>query len=156
MLENIVRFFLEMHFHYTEQFVTALVPMTATVICHGAGMHLVRRYFRRFGSSPNIRSASRTMRTLIVVVIVTIMLATHYLEIIIWAWFYLLTSMIQDVRAAMSFSVETYTTLGATNISLPTRWQGLEGFEALTAMLMFGWSTAMLVAVIQKFQNIES
>jgi len=96
------------------------------------------------------------MRTLIVVVIVTIMLATHYLEIIIWAWFYLLTSMIQDVRAAMSFSVETYTTLGATNISLPTRWQGLEGFEALTAMLMFGWSTAMLVAVIQKFQNIES
>ncbi|HYA19233.1 MAG TPA: hypothetical protein VEG25_01105 [Burkholderiales bacterium] len=155
MLETITEIFANLHHQYTEQFVTALIPMILTVICHGWGMAIVRNYFRRFGPSIT-HSLSRTMRMLVVVVIVTIMLTTHYLEIIIWASFYFATDMIQTVRAAMSFSVQTYTTLGATNVILPVRWQGLEGFEALTAMLMFGWSTAMLVAVVQKLGAIES
>jgi len=155
MLETIAKIFADLHYQYTEHFLTALIPMILTVICHGSGMAIVRNYFKRFGLS-STSSPSRTMRMLVVVVIVTIMLATHYFEIIIWAWFYFATDMIQNVRAAMSFSVQTYTTLGATNVTLPARWQGLEGFEALTAMLMFGWSTAMLVTVVQKLGAIES
>jgi len=151
MLETIARFISELHFQYTEQFLTALIPMTLTVICHGFGMGLVRSYFKRFGASASMRSARRTI---LLVVIVAIMLATHYFEITIWAWFYFATDMIQNFKTAMYFSVETYTTLGASNITLPGRWQGLEGFEALTAMLMFGWSTAMLVAVVQKVHSI--
>ena len=84
------------------------------------------------------------------------MLTTHYFEIVIWAWFYYLTDMIQNFKAAMYFSVQSYTTLGASNITLPGRWQGLGGFEALTAMLMFGWSTAMLVAVVNKVHSIDN
>ena len=152
MLETIARFFSELHFQYTEQFLTALLPMTFTVICHGFGMGLVRSYFKRFGSSAGLRSVHRTTH---LVVIVAIMLATHYLEITIWAWFYFATDMIQNIKVAMYFSVESYTTLGASNITLPGRWQGLEGFEALTAMLMFGWSTAMLVAVVHKVHSID-
>ena len=153
MLETIARFFSELHFQYTEQFLTALLPMTFTVICHGFGMGLVRSYFKRFGSSVVLRSMHRTT---LLVVIVAIMLATHYFEITIWAWFYFATDMIQNFRAAMYFSVNSYTTLGASNITLPGRWQGLGGFEALTAMLMFGWSTAMLVAVVNKVHSIDS
>ncbi|MGH8710261.1 MAG: ion channel [Burkholderiales bacterium] len=153
MLEAIARFFAEVHFQYTEQFLTALLPMTLTVICHGFGMGLVRSYFKRFGSSASLRSVHRTT---LLVVIVAIMLATHYIEITIWAWFYFATDMIQNFKTAMYFSVESYTTLGASNITLPERWQGLEGFEALTAMLMFGWSTAMLVAVVHKVHSIEN
>ena len=153
MLEAIARVFAELHFHYTEQFLTALLPMTFTVICHGTGMNLVRSYFKRFGSSASLRSMRRTI---LLVVIVAIMLATHYFEITIWALFYFATDMIQNFKAAMYFSVESYTTLGASNITLPGRWQGLEGFEALTAMLMFGWSTAMLVAVVHKVHSIDN
>ncbi len=153
MLESIVRFFSGLHFQYTEQFLTALVPMSLTVICHGFGMSLVRSYFKRFGASASLRSARRTI---LLVVIVAIMLATHYLEITIWAWFYFATDMIQNFKAAMYFSVQSYTTIGASNITLPGRWQGLGGFEALTAMLMFGWSTAMLVAVVNKVHSIDS
>ena len=152
MLETIARVFAELHYQYSEQFLTALLPMTFTVICHGAGMNLVRSYFKRFGSSADLRSVHRTT---LLVIIVAIMLATHYFEIVIWAWFYFATDMIQNFRTAMYFSVESYTTLGASNITLPGRWQGLEGFEALTAMLMFGWSTAMLVAVVHKVHSID-
>ena len=153
MLETIARFFSELHFQYTEQFLTALLPMTFTVICHGFGMGLVRSYFKRFGSSAGLRSVHRTT---LLVVIVAIMLATHYFEIVIWAWFYFATDMIQNIKTAMYFSVESYTTLGASNITLPGRWQGLEGFEALTAMLMFGWSTATLAAVALKLHSIDN
>ena len=152
MLETIARFFAELHFQYTEQFLMALIPMSLTVICHGFGMGIVRGYFKRFGTSASIRSMPRTT---LLVVIVAIMLTTHYSEIIIWAWFYFLTDMIQNFKTAMYFSVESYTTLGASNITLPGRWQGLEGFEALTAMLMFGWSTAILVAVVNKVHSID-
>ena len=153
MLETIAKVFAEVHFQYTEQFLTALVPMSLTVICHGFGMSLVRSYFKRFGTSARLRSARRTI---LLVVIVAIMLTTHYFEIIIWADFYYLTDMIQNIKTAMYFSVQSYTTLGASNITLPGRWQGLEGFEALTAMLMFGWSTAILVAVVHKVHSIDN
>jgi len=153
MLETIARLFSELHFQYTEQFLTALIPMSLTVICHGFGMGLVRSYFKRFGASVSIRSARHTI---LLVVIVAIMLATHYFEITIWALFYFATDMIQNFKTAMYFSVENYTTLGASNITLSGRWQGFGGFEALTAMLMFGWSTAMLVAVVQKLHSIDN
>ena len=153
MLETIARIFAELHYQYSEQFLTALLPMTFTVICHGFGMGLVRSYFKRFGSSAGLGSVHRTT---LLVVIVAIMLATHYFEITIWALFYFATDMIQNFKAAMYLSVQSYTTLGASNITLPGRWQGLEGFEALTAMLMFGWSTAMLVAVVHKVHSIDN
>ncbi|MGH8753752.1 MAG: hypothetical protein ACREUJ_07760, partial [Burkholderiales bacterium] len=60
MLEAIARVFAEVQFQYTEQFLTALLPMTFTVICHGFGMGLVRSYFKRFGSSAGLRSVHRT------------------------------------------------------------------------------------------------
>ena len=56
----------------------------------------------------------------------------------------------------MYFSVNAYTTLGASNITLPGRWQGLGGFESMTAMLMFGWSTAMLAAIVQKIHTLDT
>ena len=34
-------------------------------------------------------------------------------------------------------------------------WVGFGGFEAMTGMLMFGWSTAVLAAVVQKIHAIE-
>ncbi len=152
MLETIARVLAELHYQYTEQFLAALVPTSLTVICHGTGMNLVRRYFRRFGSSITPRSVPRTV---FLIGIVAIMLVTHYAEIVLWAWFYFWTDMLQDFRVAMLYSVNNYTTVGASDVLLPGRWRGFGGFEALIAILMFGWSTAMLVTVVQKFHNID-
>ena len=48
----------------------------------------------------------------------------------------------------MNFSINAYTTLGASNVHMPLRWQGIDGLEAMTAMLMFGWSTGLMVTAI--------
>lgn len=142
----------EIHFQYTEQFLTALLPMAVTVILHGYGMKLVGLCFRRFGARRGPRAGPHIM---VVVAIVAIMLATHYVEVSSWAVFYYLTDMLPNFKNAMNFSINAYTTLGASNITLHGRWQGLDGFEAMTAMLMFGWSTAVLAAVVQRMQSLD-
>jgi len=92
----------------------------------------------------------------VVIVIVAIMLAAHFAEVVVWAAFYFITDMLPDLASAMFFSINSYTTLGASNITLAGRWKGLDGFEAMTAMLMFGWSTAVLAAVVQKMHSIDA
>jgi len=155
MLETIMQMFRELHFQYLEQFLTALLPMALTVIIHGQGMGLASRYFKRFGRRP--AGSKRTgPHVIVLIMIVAIMLATHFVEISAWAWFYFFTGMLTDIKSAMSYSVNSYTTLGATNIELPGRWQGLGGFEAIAGMLMFGWSTAVLAVVVQKTHSIEA
>ena len=42
----------------------------------------------------------------------------------------------------------TYTTVGYGDVVLPTQWHLLAGLEGLTGILMAGWSTAFLIAVV--------
>ena len=154
MLETIAQVFAQLHFQYTEQFLSALLPVSLTVVIHGQGMGLAGRYFKRFAPAADGKTRAGT-RTIVLIAIVGIMLAAHFIEVTAWAIFYFLTGMLQDFREAMLYSVNAYTTLGASNIELPGRWKGLGGFEAMTAMLMFGWSTAVLAAVVQKTHSID-
>jgi len=155
MLEAIAQPFWDLHFQYTEQFLVALLPMALTVVIHGQGMGLAGRYFKRQGRRASAGSRAGP-HVLVLISIVAIMIAAHFLEVGIWAIFYLVTGMLSDFRTAMFYSVESYTTLGASNLELPGRWQGLGGLEAMTGMLMFGWSTAILVAVVQKVHSIDA
>jgi hypothetical protein len=52
---------------------------------------------------------------------------------------------------AVYFSVVTFTTLGYGDITLADhQWRLLSGAEALNGVLLVGWSTALLFAVVQR------
>jgi len=155
MLDTIAQLFRALHFQYLEQFLAALLPMALTVVIHGQGMGLASRYFKRFGR-PAAGSSRTGSHVIVLIMIVAIMLATHFVEVFAWALFYLFAGMLTDFNSAMIYSVNFYTTLGATSIVLPGRWHGFGGFEAIAGMLMFGWSTAVLAVVVQKTHNIEA
>jgi len=153
-LLNTARIFGVLDFEYISQFLAAMPPMIVTVFLHGQGMRLASGCYRRFGP----RAAGGTPRgphVVLLIAIVAIMLATHFAEVMAWAIFYFETGMMADVKAAAYFSVNSYTTLGASNLTLEGRWKGLDGFEAMTAMLMFGWSTAMLATILQKSISLD-
>jgi uncharacterized membrane-anchored protein len=145
----------DVDFRYLEQLVVALVLTSVTVVVHGLGMNLVRRYFRRSWSLTETRPDPGSHR-LMMIGIVAIMIVTHSVEILIWALFYTLRGLVPHWLSAVYFSIASYTTLGESGITLPGHWQGLGGFEAMAAMLMFGWSTAMLAAVILKVQSLDT
>ena len=145
----------DLHFRYAEQFPIALLLTSVTVVIHGLGMSWVRWYFRR-SWSPALAHPRPGSHLMVMIGIVGIMMVTHFAEAAIWGAYFLLSGMIPDPALAIYFSIASYTTLGANGITLPGHWQGLGGFEAMAAMLMFGWSTAVLAAVVLKVQSLET
>jgi len=141
-------------FRYAEQFIVALALTTITVFTHSFGMNWVRSYFRRVHSLAKVRGPSRRHQ-LLMVGIVGIMMGTHFIEVNIWALFYWLRGVVPDRLSAIYFSVASYTTIGANGITLADHWRGIDGFEAMAAMLMFGWSTAVLAAVVVKLHSLD-
>jgi voltage-gated potassium channel len=138
-------------FQYGEIFLISLVLTSATVITHCFGMNWVRLFFKRFWS----RSSSSRSKHLVMIGIVGIMMSIHCIEVVIWAGFYYLRGLIPSWLPATHFSIASYTTLGNSNIILPPNWLGLGSFEAMNAMLMFGWSTAILAAVVIKLHSLD-
>ncbi len=77
-------------------------------------------------------------------------LAAHLVEIAAWAVLFALCGQFTDFAAAFYHSAENYTTLGYGDVVMSASWRLLGPLEAADGMLMFGVSTAMLFAVIQR------
>src|ERR1700729_2932684 len=76
-------------------------------------------------------------------------LAGHLGEIALWAFVLDLSGAVADISAAIYSSAGSYTTSGS-GIVLPPQWKLVGPFEALVGMLMFGVSTALIFAVVQR------
>jgi hypothetical protein len=78
------------------------------------------------------------------------MVLLHLFEIAVWAVFYVWVGAMGDMTSAVYFSCVTYTTTGYGDLVLPQEWRLLGGIEALTGILMAGWSTGFFVAVVNR------
>jgi hypothetical protein len=81
------------------------------------------------------------------VLLVTIL---HAIEVEIWAFTYLLLGALPDHNTAMLYSLSSMTTYGHAALFLEAHWQLMGALEALNGVLLFGLTTAFLVAIIQK------
>jgi hypothetical protein len=82
--------------------------------------------------------------------VVLLMFFIIVLEIAVWAAAYLLVGAIVGVEKALYFSTVTFTTLGYGDILLSEKWRLLAAFEAVTGIIMFGLTTALLIAAVQR------
>ena len=126
--------------------------MMVTVALHGQGMTLARWVFNSLTDDQQ-GAKRKPSPTLVMIAVVTVMLAAHSLEIVAWAIFFVMTDILPRPDAAMIFSINSYTSLGASGIVLEGRWRGIAGIETMVAMLMFGWSTAVLANAGEKLNR---
>ena len=77
----------------------------------------------------------------------------HLIEITIWAFFYAWGHGMPDLPSALYFSAVTYTTTGYGDLVLPNEWRLVGGVEALTGILMCGWSAAFFFAVVNRMNE---
>lgn len=77
-------------------------------------------------------------------------LLTHLAEILVWAGFYVAKGVFPDIATATYFSIVTYTTVGYGDLVATTEWRILAGAEALTGILMCGWSAAFFFSVVSQ------
>jgi hypothetical protein len=74
----------------------------------------------------------------------------HVVEITLWAFVYDLGRAMPDMQSALYFSAVTYTTTGYGDLVLPPDWRLVGAIEALTGILMCGWSTGFFFAVANR------
>ena len=108
--------------------------------------------FRRFHDP---RSSPLRLTTALVILAGTGvgLLALHVIQVGIWAGTYVLLPDVPEINSfeqALYFSIVTFTTLGFGDITISGDWRLLSGIEAMNGILLFGWSTALLFAVVQR------
>jgi hypothetical protein len=58
-----------------------------------------------------------------------------------------------DRETAYYFSLTSYTTVGFGDVVISHPWRLMGGLEAINGVLMFGWSTASLVAFVFRLRE---
>ena len=124
----------------------ALVLMSLCVAIHAGGVTSALRWLRqRSDMAPQFWSV-----TWLFILVAGWMVLLHLLEISAWAGFYVWQHALADGQSAFYFSAVTYTTTGYGDIVLPAEWRLLGGVEALTGILMCGWSTGFFFAIVNR------
>ena len=80
----------------------------------------------------------------------------HLVAITVWALFYAWRGALPDLVSALYFSAVTYTTTGYGDLVLPQDWRLVGGVEALTGILMCGWSAAVFFMVVTRMYEARS
>ena len=124
----------------------AFVLMALCVTIHAAG---ITEALRRVRASPaSARSFWNSLRLFILLAVWMVLL--HLGEIVVWAAAYVWNGAIADIQTALYFSAVTYTTTGYGDVVLPPGWRLDGGIEALTGILMCGWSTGFFFAIVNR------
>jgi len=119
--------------------------MAVCVVIHAGGVTSAVRWVRR----QQIRQQLWPWTWLFIRLAAWIVLL-HFLEITAWALVYAWRGAIPGMQAAWYFSAVTYTTTGYGDLVLPQEWRLVGAIEALTGILMCGWSTGFFFAVVSR------
>ena len=136
----------------TEEILWGGVLLAITIALHGLGMlltlHVSKGLKRRF---ERLQSRSFVFGVVVIVVAAWMIILVNFVEISVWASFYVWRGAIQNPSAAFYYALVNYTTLDSGY--LPQRWRLLEGVLAMAGLLTFAWSTGVLFTLAQEFQD---
>lgn len=120
--------------------VTIVIQALATVLVIRSGRLAARHLTPR-----------RKIETLLMVMAVagTALTVAHLLEVLVWAQLYALVSATR-ADDVYYFAFVNFTTLGYGDILPDHDWRLLGPMTAANGMLLFGWSTAVLFAVLSR------
>jgi hypothetical protein len=86
---------------------------------------------------------------------VSVLMAAHIAEVVVWAFAYAMVGVAPAGTDLVYFAFVNYTTLGYGDVTPLQRWHLLGPMTAMNGVLLFGWSTAVIFAVLQKVWMIN-
>jgi len=132
--------------------------ITLTTAVHAFGVVMIFRGLRRSGQIGRVRERHVrhpiALAGALIAVVVLLLTMLHGIETGIWAAAYLAVGAIGSEREAMLYSLDSFTTRGASDVLLGPKWQLLGALEAADGMLLFGISTAFIFAVFQRIVGL--
>jgi len=127
--------------------VIAMLLIVLTTAIHTGAMLLALRFIRKYLEIQTYRSRWSHIHQ--VGLIVLLMFFTSLMEVLVWALTFLFLGAIEGFEPALYYSMVTFTTLGYGDVLLVDRWRLLGSFEAAIGIIMFGWTTAIVIAAVQ-------
>src|SRR5262245_23627996 len=128
--------------------VLALLLLAASVTVQSLGMLVLIHWIARLRGILDSPSAARRFGLLLRLFLCIVLL--HVTQVGLWAAVYWETGELPTLESAIYFSLVTYTTIGFGDVVLGPGWRVLSGMEGLTGMLLVGWSTAFVFAVVNR------
>lgn len=119
-----------------------LILLTSLVHATMTAMDLLYMAARTIGT--------KTQRIVTIQVVVLMIIVATLLEAFMWAACYRMMDLFSSIEEALYFSLVTFSTVGYGDVLLGPEHRILSGFEAANGVIIFGWSTALLVATLQK------
>lgn len=132
----------------------ACVMVGSTVVIHFIGLLALMWWLRARGHRFRAHESAIGQGAVIVLVVLGLM-ATHTVEIWLYAAVYRMLGALPDFETALYFSTTSFTTLGYGDIVLAEGWRLLGSIEGANGLLLFGWSTAFLLSVVSRMRGVE-
>ena len=115
-----------------------------TVLIHATCLELILKGYFAIKTDLMVRWRIVTFAVLILAVF-----SAHVIEIWVWATLFFFIEAMPTFEAALYFSTTSFTTVGFGDITLSEKWRLLSSLEAAAGMILFGWSTAFIFAIIR-------
>ncbi|WFU51629.1 potassium channel family protein [Sinorhizobium terangae] len=123
-----------------------LIAITVAIqaLFMSAGLHALRRIDERR------KFFAYRHPTVVTVAWVIYLIFPIIIDVCLWAAFYYVAEALPSFEEAFYFSTVTFTTVGYGDIVLGRDWRQIATFEAVNGWIIFGWATALMMAVIQR------
>ena len=137
---------------WSQIFLGSFLVLVTTVV-HGVATGVALIVLKKAGRLMHWDKTSQVQRPFLVGALVVGLFLVSVLDAVMWAHVYLRVGAIEQLETALYFSMVTFTTLGYGDVTLSTDWRLLSSFEAANGIIMFGWSTALVAAFIQRLAS---
>jgi hypothetical protein len=113
----------------------------------------VRYYLRQSGRVLSGHGLLAHVRPLLAVMIV--MMLGNFVQIVIWGVLFIFLGEFSELYEAIYHSAVNFTSLGYGDIVMSKRWKLMGPLEAANGVLMFGMTSAALMAILQQLIKVE-
>jgi hypothetical protein len=133
------------------------IGLPITLLCLGLQAAFtfwcVQYYLRQSGRMHSGLGMYAQVRPLLVVMIV--LMLGNFVQIVIWGALFMVLGEFSDVYEAVYHSAVNFSSLGYGDIVMSKRWKLMGPLEAANGVLMFGMTSAALMAILQRLIKVE-
>ena len=133
------------------RFAAELPLITLTLWLQSAGVAILITWVR-CALAEHLRQTRAVRPTALVVRFTAGVVALQGLEVLLWACFYRWRCL-PSWDSAIYFSASSCSTLGCSDVTLPSNWRTLAPIESIIGVLMCGISASLLFAIVTRLIN---
>lgn len=135
--------------------IVGILLIVVTVVLQGFGtMYLIKRFDRYHNDVTHHNFQGKSLN--LVVTATLFLIVVHLFQAAFWAVAYMLLPEITEFKTfeeSYYFSLVTFTTLGYGDLIIASENRILAGLEAISGIILLGWSTAFMIAVFRELMK---